>query len=525
MRPQRRDGWRGTIAATAFLAVVALLGTTGTAWGQRDEPPVTVENIRVGFQDVYKFGAWAPVWVDLKAGRARFSGSLEVVVPDDDGTPTVMQRPVSLEANGFATFVTYVRSGSRSPEMSLRVRDENGRPVTRGIDVLNRNPRLNQLDSGQILLVTVGDPRGVSDIPTLSGFQGGSSSTVGTEMVIARIEKPEQIPGRWYGFDAVEALVLDTSDRDVMDAIIAGRGQGLREWVRNGGHLVVAVATNWQQVRGSMLGEMLPAIPNGTTRLNDLRILESYAGASKPFPADATNVAVLEGADERGGQVVASSSATPLVVRGPYGFGRVTVVGLDVAGKPFADWEDKPLFWAKVIDLQARPGGGPQQNIPGVIRQSNVSDLASLLGRSLEQNFEGVTLVPFGWVAFFVFLYILLIGPGDYLFLRKVVKRMELTWITFPAIVILVSVVAYFAAYAVKGTDLRINKVDVVDVDPAAGVARGTTWATVFSPQNRDYGMSVSPLPLDTPPKDGAEVTATDFSAQARSCRPGCRPW
>ncbi len=112
-------------------------------------------------------------------------------------------------------------------------------------------------------------------------------------------------------------------------------------------------------------------------------------------------------------------------------------------------------------------------------------------------------LVPFGWVAFFVFLYILLIGPGDYLFLRKVVKRMELTWITFPAIVIAVSALAYAAAYYFKGTDLRINKVDVVDIDQTRGQLRGTTWLTLFSPQNRDYGLSLVPLSPDSePPAD-----------------------
>ena len=42
---------------------------------------------------------------------------------------------------------------------------------------------------------------------------------------------------------------------------------------------------------------------------------------------------------------------------------------------------------------------------------------------------------------------------------------MELTWITFPTIVVTVSLLAYYAAYVVKGTDLRVNKIDVVDVD------------------------------------------------------------
>ena len=42
---------------------------------------------------------------------------------------------------------------------------------------------------------------------------------------------------------------------------------------------------------------------------------------------------------------------------------------------------------------------------------------------------------------------------------------MELTWITFPTIVVTVSLLAYYAAYVVKGTDLRVNKIDVVDID------------------------------------------------------------
>ena len=37
---------------------------------------------------------------------------------------------------------------------------------------------------------------------------------------------------------------------------------------------------------------------------------------------------------------------------------------------------------------------------------------------------------------------------------------MELTWITFPTIVVTVSLLAYYAAYVLKGNDLLVNKVD-----------------------------------------------------------------
>jgi len=110
------------------------------------------------------------------------------------------------------------------------------------------------------------------------------------------------------------------------------------------------------------------------------------------------------------------------------------------------------------------------------------------------------------------FLYILLIGPGDYFFLKKVLRnRMELTWITFPTIVIAVSLGAYFAAYFVKGRDLRVNKVDVLDVDSVTGMARGSTFVNMFSPQNRDYDVTVVPRPLD-------QATAADGDG-----RPGDR--
>jgi hypothetical protein len=78
-----------------------------------------------------------------------------------------------------------------------------------------------------------------------------------------------------------------------------------------------------------------------------------------------------------------------------------------------------------------------------------------------------------------------------------VLKRMELTWITFPVIVITVSLLAYYAAYVVKGSELRVNKVDIVDIDQTSGATRGSTWLNLFSPQNRDYNVSVVPLPLD----------------------------
>ena len=92
--------------------------------------------------------------------------------------------------------------------------------------------------------------------------------------------------------------------------------------------------------------------------------------------------------------------------------------------------------------------------------------------------------VSFGSVAFLIALYILLIGPLEYYFLKRVFGRLELTWLTFPLIAATVCIAAFLSASAMKGRDIRINKVDVVDVvaEPGNGRVYGSTWFTLFSP-------------------------------------------
>ena len=357
----------------------------------------------------------------------------------------------------------------------------------------------------EMLILTLGQPMGVDQVPTLPGFAAGgkAETTAGVaEVVVARVEsQDDQIPGRWYGFDAAHAIVIDTGDRASLQALDGLKGQALVDWVRHGGHLVVSVGANWQAVRDSVLGPILPAQPAGQERVPSLEAIDTFAGSTKPITpvgTPAVMVTRLEGADERGGKPLSVVGDLPLVVRGAQGFGRVTLIAMDVDQKIFADWADRGLFWARALDLRHdRPdqtGGGARLGGTGRFYQTGVSDLSSQLRIGLEQ-FPGVKLIPFGWVAFFIFLYILLIGPGDYLFLKKVLKRMELTWITFPTIVVTVSLLAYFAAYRLKGNDLLVNKVDVIDVDQAGGLVRGRTILSLFSPQNRDYNVGFVPVP------------------------------
>ena len=61
------------------------------------------------------------MWIDLKAGPARFEGVVELSAPDDSGTPTRIRRSVAIPANDMATVAMFVRPGSSSGELVARV--------------------------------------------------------------------------------------------------------------------------------------------------------------------------------------------------------------------------------------------------------------------------------------------------------------------------------------------------------------------------------------------------------------------
>jgi len=530
-----RSGWAGRLTGALVVLLTIAAGSASAA-----SRAVDVENVRVGFQERYKVGTWTPMWIQLRGGVDGFDGYLEVIAQDEDGTPTTIRQRVQVAPGATQRLTSYVRVGSMDSDFAtLRFIDgKSFRKATNDVvigNLLSAKPP-ESLSQEDYQVLTLGSPSGVDQIPGLPGFNANKTNNAvpggrAREVIVPRLQAIDDLlPGRWYGYDAVDVVVVDTNDKAMLSTLSGSRGEALKQWVMRGGHLVVAVSANWQAVNEGLLAEMLPLKLTGRTQVSPFDALESYTGGSQqvPFENLPAQVAKFEEIDARGGKVLSSTLSTPLVVRGAYGFGRVTVIGLDVDAPPFSGWPDRGLFFVRTLDLRTSNSAVGPTAAGARIISNNVSDLSTLVRRSLDQ-FKGVTLIPFGWVAGFIVLYILLIGPGDYFFLKKVLKRMELTWITFPTIVVTVSLLAYYAAYVVKGTDLRVNKIDVVDIDLETKAARGTSWVNLFSPQNRDYSISVVPVsptsPASTDPKavptppPGSDVVLSWFAAPETGLR------
>jgi len=499
--------------ATIGLAVLLLAGfsTLGAAQQEDDGKPKIVA-IRVGLAGHYKVGLWTPVAITLRGGEVPQTGTVTLTVPDGDDVPsrvtTPGARPCQLLPGQETTVLLFARFGRVDGECLVEFSVDGRRVAQRTFDTYlggsDAKPDYEPaLVASRQLVVEIG-PTGAGVSQAIDLLSEESE----VQTVAARLTSVEDMPTRWYGYEAANAVVVSTSRPEMFDALAGGanaRLEALDRWVRMGGKLVLLVGRHGAAVldeTGPLArfapGKFAEMVPLGRTAA-----LEAYAGGSSPMGTGNARLLVprLE-VDET--LIEVREVDLPLVVRAPYGFGQVVFVAADLDRAPWNAWKDRGLLMARLLDWPSKSPGAEEAANQAIMHEG-YSDLSGQLRSCLEQ-FTGVRVVPFGAVVAGILLYILLVGPGDYLLLRRL-KRFEWTWFTFPILVVSFSVAAYFLAYWFKGDQLRTNQIDLVDVDVANGFVRGTSWANLFSPRMETYNLALrSNLPGRPTPDTPTEV-------------------
>jgi hypothetical protein len=467
------------------------------------EPPETLKitGVRVGLADRYKVGLWTQVEVTLQGGSQALSGELSLVVPDGDGVPSRVSTPPGQPCRllpGRETRVRLLcRFGRVQGTLRVEFRVDNNIVAQRTFETAASADAEHFLPGLEFqgLMVVVGDsPLGLEEAVKLGGVEAEFRA------VTARLDKVECLPTHWCGYEGVDAVVLSTS-RPAIYGKLAAHGdqvQALDEWVRMGGRLVLCAGAQAEKILAAdgPLRRFAPGRLDKMVSLLRTGALESYCGSRMGVPQVGNVPAMLRVPRlvDVQGTIQAHEADLPLVVRTPRGFGQVIFVAADLDQSPLDKWPDRPMLVAKLLDKST--GHGEESEEGAAMMHFGYGDLSGQL-RSALDSFSGVRLAPFWLVAGLIVGYLLLIGPGDYFFLRKLVGRMEWTWLSFPLLVVLACVGAYVLAHRLKGDQLKLSQADLVDVDVASGRLRGTAWLNIFSPQIESFNLSVEPRLLD----------------------------
>ena len=305
----------------------------------------------------------------------------------------------------------------------------------------------------------------------------------------------DHLPDRRIGLDALHALYLPEAGVGLR----AAQAEAIAGWVAAGGELVLSGGGAVSELVSSPLSGLFPILPRGSLdREAPPELADVMSGVAGVTPEGRLNITTGR---LLGGTVEVEADGTPLIIRRAVGQGRVTFVAFKPEALQTAEDAGLHDFWHWLFPTE---GWGP--DTIGLSFAPVTEEIRSTLEQFGDQR--PIRLV---WIVVFIVSYVVVIGPVDYLVLKRL-NRLEWTWFTFTAAVIVFSGIAYFGSVAIRGKQLSTRQIVLVDIDPASGWRTTTSYLGIHSPRNVELGFlgvspdtSLSPLGhVETPGPTGA---------------------
>ena len=261
-------------------------------------------------------------------------------------------------------------------------------------------------------------------------------------------------------------------------------------WVRSGGHLILGVDQPSDITGTPWLRELLNTQFGLMQNLEVGPLIRDWlSNAGYPMGAidEEFNTNFLNATPVRlkDGKTLMSFDGETLIANANRGLGQVTILGFNPEREPIRSWENRAWLWARLADIDSE--WFVSEKPPRDYGRMNVDGLYGMMIDSRQ-----VSKLPVIWLILLLITYLVIIGPVDRIWLKRINKQM-LTWLTFPIYVIFFSFLIYYIGYRLRAGQLEINELHIVDVLPGDQVAlRGRSYASIYSPSNKDYLMGGS---------------------------------
>ena len=405
--------------------------------------------------------------------------------------------------------------------------DENGTVSLEGYFVIGR-----QEGSGQISITQIDDQRQLlrKTIAHSESVSAADRSSIAADLLVHRLDVPflmtygqlagipellnnaEQFSARQKllqgltlptiadlpedarGLQAVNMLVLaDSFDCNEQQA------RTIQEWVISGGQLFVSAGSKVKSLTANKSFDWLTTllkIQSKPFSVRDLSSLQSYVAAADPGVTALRTRRARDGIQMSGfgspeTQVDVPSLNGPILGRQSLGSGVIRFIAVDVNQKPLSEWNSLPQFYEVLLLGEKLSASTTGQSRTARISQSGVSDLGSQLMSTVDSRSNSTqwsTWAVMGLVA----VYLILIGPFDYLLVTLIFKRPSLTWVTFPCWVLIGAGILFNLTS--NASDFQANHLNVIDVMPLpeGQAVKLRSWVSLRPKQTMKTDLQVS---------------------------------
>lgn len=497
--PRSISIWRSCLYMGLFvglwLSVPAALGQSGqtTQSASAESGESAAIDLVVGFNGTWKLGQVCPV-------RVRWAGSsfsepvaaIRVRSVDGDGVEVsyVQQAGAGSEEVADGEVWVSARVGKAGYEIQVELLDAAG-GLLASRRIASEDSQV--LDSDQPLVLALGSSLGLEQLvrTNTTGSDSNFSSVVITDAQL--------LPPTWRAYSAIDVLVIAAQDAEFL-ASIGSKWEALDRWIRSGGGCVISLSPELVgHLESSSEGvaafvDLLPGKILGDGTIADPGVLESLIGTGDPI--DRFKAIRLE---PQTGRVELAFSDTlsrsiPWWISFAHGHGTIRWVGSDLDDPAFASWEDRSLFWERLIEpyldrrlLEGTPADGPS----GDSSYLGYSDLVGQLRATLDV-FAGVRLISFGLVSAILVALLLLIGPLDYFLSVKWLKRPNFSWFFAGGVLLAASAALAWLGNRIHADRVLVNTVQIVDVDAETGSTSGTLWSHIYCGKSQRLDVAPS---------------------------------
>ena len=474
-------------------------------------------DVFLGYDGVVPNATWIPVVCEVKNDGPSFTGTVEVD-SDSGNSGQTRKMVVELPTGTLKRFTIPVISTARNyQKWDVRLLDERGKVRAEQLSLQVRR----EVASGTPILGAL--PRTASFTPTLLPIKQQQQS--GLQPASARL-LPTIFPDNPLVLEGMTALYLNSAKAAELRLREPNQVEALYRWLNAGGHLIVGVEQISDITSTPWIDQLFPVelkdiktvhrhpeleewLKTGAWTTNAPRSSRSptmnYPGQRKnrqypqqipqsqmngssenPFSNlqsdsdfEAADIRVAVG-NVRDGQVVQGSEDTPLIVTANRGRGRITALMFSPEREPFRSWKNLPTFWTKLADVPGDLYASSDFNYRSEVGSDGV------FGAMIDSR--QVHKLPVEWLLLLLIVYLVVIGPLDQFWLKKIGKPM-LTWITFPCYVVMFSLLIYFIGYKLRAGEAEWNEFHMVDVfvNGENAQLRGRTYASIYAPANQRY--------------------------------------
>lgn len=407
--------------------------------------------------------------------KSNFTGTLCIVPVMDNGQKTAAYgEEISLAAGEEKTFTFVPSALGNSGKIKIEIIDEKDKVL--------------YTESKQVNLVSIGENVMVGvlsdDYSALHYFDGMEMNLNNYSKMVSTLElNKTSLPADSGALSVLDYIILDNFDTA---SLTDEQYAALKEWVTNGGVLILSLGSNYQNVLHVFTDDFITGTI-GKLEKKDIVLGGGARQADNEEASDDPQESVIKEADSvefafDGASELTDLSDNHTAYQKKVGAGNVVVLSYSLGMEPVISSAYKEVM--AYLLLQKTATDAVVTRLNGGTYNASAMYSGIQLAKTADVNKKPSGLLYGG----ILFLYVVLVGPILYLILKSCKKR-EKIWLAIPLVSLVFTGIIYLTGIFYRVSKPLINTFSIVNIED--GLQTEKVYANITCPKAQEYTIRI----------------------------------